>query len=100
MYTLFLIVKHYIVFLVCNMITVVSEIKQKVRFFRLQLPLTSLRTYDVTHYRFVKHFRILKFQKTKILIFLLLHKLSLLNTFNLKYVSLLLTYLYISLNFV
>ena len=27
----------------------------------LQLPLTFLRTYDVTHSRFVTHFRILKY---------------------------------------
>ena len=36
-------------------------------FIKLQSPLTSLRTYDVTH------FRILKIQKIEILIFLLLH---------------------------
>ena len=35
----------------------------------LQLPLTSLRTYDVTHSRFVTHFRILKISKTKFLVF-------------------------------
>ena len=29
-------------------------------FYKLQLPLTSLRTYEVTHSRFVMHFRILK----------------------------------------
>ena len=29
----------------------------------VQLPLTSLRTYDVTHSRFVTHFRILKNSK-------------------------------------
>ena len=28
--------------------------------FKIQLPLTYLRTYDVTHSRFVTHFRILK----------------------------------------
>ena len=43
----------------------------------IQSPLTSLRTYHVTHFRFVTHFRILKFKK-KINIFLLLHKLGLL----------------------
>ena len=64
----------------------------------LQSPLTSLRTYDVTHSRFVTHFRILKIQK--IINFFLLQKLGLLYTFNLKYVFLLLTYLSISLNFV
>ena len=51
----------------------------------MQSPLTSLRTYDVTHSRFVTHFRILKVQKIKILSFLLLHKLDLLYIFNLNY---------------
>ena len=32
----------------------------------IQSPLTSLRTYHVTHFRFVTHFRILKFKKKKI----------------------------------
>ena len=31
----------------------------------IQSPLTSLRTYDVTHSRFVTHFRIIKLQKIK-----------------------------------
>ena len=31
----------------------------------LQLPLTSLRTYDLTHSRFVTRFRILKKSKSK-----------------------------------
>ena len=30
-----------------------------------QSPLTSLRTHDVTHSRFVTHFRILKIEKNK-----------------------------------
>ena len=47
----------------------------------LQSPLTSLRTYDVTHSCFVTHFRILKIQKIKFFIFLLLHKLGLLYIF-------------------
>ena len=55
-------------------------------FSEVQSTLTSLRTYDVTHSRFVTHFRILEIQKIKILIFLLLHKIGLLYTFNLKYV--------------
>ena len=52
----------------------------------IQSPLTSLRTYDVTHSRFLTHFRILKTLKVKILIFLLLHKLGLLYIFNWNYV--------------
>ena len=40
----------------------------------LQLPLTSLRTYDLTHSRFVTHFRILKYSKNKIYIFSIFHK--------------------------
>ena len=35
----------------------------------LQLPLGSLRTFDVTHSRLVTHFRILKIQKKKFLLF-------------------------------
>ena len=35
----------------------------------LQSPLTFLRTYGVTHSRFVTHFKILKIQKVKILIY-------------------------------
>ena len=42
--------------------------------------------YDVTHSRLVTHFRSLKIQKINTLFFLLLHKLGLLYTFNLKYV--------------
>ena len=52
---------------------------------KLQLPFTSLRTFDVTHSRLVTHFRIIKNSKNKILIFLILHKLGLLYIFNLKY---------------
>ena len=36
---------------------------------KVQLPLISLRTYDVTHSRLVTHFRTLKSLKTIILIF-------------------------------
>ena len=43
----------------------------------IQLPFTSLRTFDVTHSRFVTHFRIKKFQKLKILVFLILNRLGL-----------------------
>ena len=53
---------------------------------RVQSPLTSLRTYDVTHSRFVTNFRFLKIQKKKILIFFIVAKLGLLYSFNLKYV--------------
>ena len=52
---------------------------------KLQLPFTSLRTFDVTHSRLVTHLRIIKKSKNKILIFLILHKLGLLYIFNLKY---------------
>ena len=51
----------------------------------LQLPLGSLRTFDVTHSRLVTHFRILKNQKIKIFTFLILHKLNLLYIFNLNF---------------
>ena len=52
----------------------------------VQSPLTSLRTYDVTHSRFITHFRILKIHKIKILFFLVLQKLGLWYIFNLKHV--------------
>ena len=52
----------------------------------LQSLLTSLCTFEVTHSRFVTHFKIQEIQNIKILIFLLLHKLGSLYIFNLKYV--------------
>ena len=47
----------------------------------VQSPLTSLRTYEVTHSRFFTRFITLKIHKIKILIFLLFHKLGLLYIF-------------------
>ena len=48
----------------------------------IQLPLGSLRTFDVMHSRLVMHFRILKKQKKKFFTFLILYKLNLLYIFN------------------
>ena len=52
----------------------------------IQLPLTFLRTYDVTLSRFVTHFKILNKSKRKnFILFLILHKLGLLYFYQMKF---------------
>ena len=55
-------------------------------FLLLQLPLTSLRTYDVTHSRFVTHFIILKNSKNKNFNFFNIAQFRFIVHFYLKYV--------------
>ena len=66
----------------------------------IQSPLTSLRTYDVTHSRFVRHFRILKIQMIKIFNFFIVAHIRFIVYFLFKKCFEMVTYLSISLNFV
>ena len=69
----------------CSPCTIAIKKRKNKLFICIQLPLTSLRTFDVTHSRLVTHFRIIESSKNKSFDFLILHKLGLLYIFNLKY---------------